>query len=293
MGKPRVAIVTGLSGAGLTSALHTLQDSGFYCVDNLPIELLWDTIELIEAGKIPTDVGYAFGMDIRSAQFAKKFPTIKKDLAERVDLDVMYISAESSVLQSRYGTARRRHPAADLAKDLEGQIAKEELLLKPVAEAADIRLDTTHLKPRQLRALVESRCEKIVGRPLRTLQVTFVSFGFKYGTLTPVEELHDVRFLPNPYFEPELRSKTGLDPEVQSYVFNSPAGEEILNKLIDLYRFILPQYLSEGRHFLRVGLGCTGGQHRSVSMVERLAARLAKDTVPEIVISVAHRDLNR
>ena len=293
MVKPRVVIVTGLSGAGLTSALHTLQDSGFYCIDNLPIELLWDTIGLIESGNIPTDVGYAFGMDIRSAQFAKKFPTFKKDLAERVDLDVMFISAESSALQSRYGTARRRHPAAGLAADLEGQIAKEELLLKPVAEAADVRIDTTHFKPRQLRAFVESRYQRIVGRPLRTLQVVFVSFGFKYGTLTPVEELHDVRFLPNPYFEPDLKVKTGLDDDVQEYVFKSPPAVEMLNKLMDLYRFVLPQYLAEGRHFLRVGLGCTGGQHRSVSMVERLAKQLNKEVASEIVISVVHRDLNR
>jgi UPF0042 nucleotide-binding protein len=293
MGKPRVVIVTGLSGAGLTSALHTLQDSGFYCIDNLPIELLWDTVGLIESGKIQTDVGYAFGMDIRSAQFAKKFPAIKKDLAERVDLDVMFISAESGVLQTRYSTARRRHPAAELAADLEGQIAKEEILLKPVAEAADVQIDTTHFKPRQLRAFVESRYQKIVGRPLRTLQVVFVSFGFKYGTLTPAEELHDVRFIPNPYFEPALRPKTGLDLDVQAYVFSSSAATEMLNKLADLYRFVLPQYLAEGRHFLRVGLGCTGGQHRSVSMVERLAAQLIKDVVPEIAITVVHRDLDR
>lgn len=293
MEKPRVVIVTGLSGAGLTSALHTLQDNGFYCIDNLPIELLWDTVELIESGKIPTDVGYAFGMDIRSAQFAKKFPTIKKDLADRVDLDVMFIRADSLALQNRYGTARRRHPAAHLASDLEEQIKKEEQLLEPVIEAADVCIDTTHYKPRQLRALVESRYQKIVGRPLRTLQVVFVSFGFKYGPLMPAEELHDVRFLPNPYFEPSLRSKTGLEPDVQEYVFNSAASLEMLNKLIDLYRFMLPQYLAEGRHFLRVGIGCTGGQHRSVSIVERLAASLVKQADSDIVISVVHRDLNR
>lgn len=293
MVKPRFVIVTGLSGAGLTSALHTLQDNGFYCIDNLPIELLWDTVGLIEAGKIPTEVGYAFGMDIRSAQFAKKFPAIKKDLASRVDLDVVFIRAESATLQGRYSTARRRHPAEGLAKDLEGQIAKEDALLHPVEEAADIIIDTTHLKPRQLRQFIEARYQNILGRPLRTLQAIFVSFGFKFGPLTPAEQLHDVRFLPNPFFEPALKNKTGLDQDVQNFVLQSPASTEMLNKLLELYRFLLPQYLAEGRHFVRIGLGCTGGQHRSVTLVEQLAAQLSKNLGPEIVISSVHRDIER
>lgn len=291
MTKPRVVIVTGLSGAGLSTALHTLQDNGFYCIDNLPIELLWDTVGLIESNKISTDIGYAFGMDIRSAQFAKKFPAIKKDLAERVELDVIFIRADGFELQRRYGTARRRHPAADLAKDIEGQVNKEETLLKPVAEAADVSIDTTHLKPRQLCSLIESRYQKTVGRPLRTLQVVFVSFGFKYGQATSIEQLHDVRFLPNPYFEPTLRVKTGRDLDVQEYVFQAPAALEIFNKLIELYRFLLPQYLAEGRHFVRIGIGCTGGQHRSVALVERLSIELAKEKLPGVEISVTHRDI--
>jgi len=293
MPKPRVVIVTGLSGSGLTSALHTLQDNGFYCVDNLPIELLWNAVGLIESGTISEHTGYAFGMDIRSAQFAKKFPSIKKDLVERVNLDVIFITADSEVLQNRYGTARRRHPAEGMAKDLESQIAKEKELLEPVAKAADVCIDTTHLKPRQLRELVEARYQKIVGHPLRTLQVVLVSFGFKHGALSPIEQLHDVRFLPNPYFEAGLKSKTGLDQEVQDYVLKSSAAAEMFNKLLDLYNFLLPQCLDEGRHFLRVGLGCTGGQHRSVAFVERLAAELGKHPLPGVLISVVHRDLQR
>ena len=293
MTKPRVVIVTGLSGAGLSSALHTLQDNGFYCIDNLPIELLWDTIGLIESGKISADAGYAFGMDIRSAQFAKKFPTIKQDLITRIDLDVLFIRADYKILEGRFGTARRRHPLAAMAPTLEAQIAHEDELLKPVESAADICIDTTHLKPRQLSEAIEARYQKTSTRPLRTLQLVLISFGFKHSCISAVEELHDIRFIANPYFEPSLKAKTGLDPDVQAFVMAPPESQEMFNKLKDLYDFSLPRYLAEGRHFLRVGIGCTGGQHRSVTFVERLAGYFRENPLPGVVVSVVHRDVKR
>lgn len=292
MPRPKVVIVTGLSGSGLSTAIHTLQDNGFYCIDNLPIELLWDTLGLIDGAEINADKGYAFGMDIRNTQFAERFPKIKEELSNRVDLDVLFISAEPSVLEERFGTARRRHPLARKAPSLKNQILEELTLLKPVERSADGIIDTTHLKPQQLRQLIEQRYSKD-GQPLRTLQLVLVSFGFKHAPMWPVEGLHDVRFLQNPYFEPALKPKTGLDQDVQKYVMESPEAKDIFRKISDLYRHSLPRYFAEGRHFLRVAIGCTGGQHRSVTFVERLSADLSENPIPGVVVSVVHRDVHR
>jgi len=292
MPKPKVIIITGLSGAGLSTAIHTLQDNGFYCVDNLPIELLWDTLGLIESGEIASAAGYAFGMDIRNAQFAARFPTIKEELSNRVILDVVFIRAEHQVLEERFGTARRRHPLSVKAATLGEQIAQEDILLKPVEKAADAVIDTTHIKPQQLRQAIEKRYSQN-GRPLRTLQLVLISFGYKYTPMWPLEGLHDVRFLPNPYFEAHLKAKTGLDKEVQDFVLTSGEAREFFDKLLALYRFSLPKYLAEGRHFLRVGIGCTGGQHRSVTFVERLARELGESPIPGVAVSVVHRDIER
>ena len=292
MPKPKVVIITGLSGAGLSTAIHTLQDNGFYCVDNLPIELLWDTLGLIDSGEIASEAGYAFGMDIRSTQFATKFPKIKQELSERVSLDVVFIRAEHQRLEERFGTARRRHPLSPKAATLADQIAKEDLLLQPVEKSADTVIDTTHIKPQQLRQVIERRFSR-GGQPLRTLQLVLISFGYKYSPMWPVEGLHDVRFLPNPYFEDSLKAKTGLDAGVQDYVFRSEEAKDLFKKMVDLYQFSLPKYLAEGRHFLRIGIGCTGGQHRSVAFVERLAKELSKSSKSGVAISIVHRDVER
>lgn len=292
MGRPKVVIVTGLSGSGLSTAIHTLQDNGFYCIDNLPIELLWDTLGLIDGAEISAEKGYAFGMDIRNAQFSARFPKIKEELSQRVDLDVLYIRADASVLEERFGTARRRHPLARQAATLHAQIIEEEVLLRPVELAADGIIDTTHLRPHQLRQFIEQRYSRD-GQPLRSLQLVLISFGFKYGSIWPIECLHDVRFLQNPYFEPLLKEKTGLDRDVQKYVFKSLQAADTYNKISELYRHSLPLYFAEGRHFLRVAIGCTGGQHRSVTFVERLARELEQNPIVGVTVSVIHRDIDR
>ncbi len=292
MAKPRVVIITGLSGAGLSTAIHTLQDNGFYCIDNLPIELLWDTVALIDGAEITAERGYAFGMDIRNSQFAERFPKIKQELSNRVDLDVVFVRAEPSILEERFGTARRRHPLSRLASSLKDQILQEVELLAPVEKAADAILDTTHLKPQQLRQAIEQRYSQN-GEPLRTLQLVLVSFGFKNSPLWPIEGLHDVRFLQNPFFDPKLKDKTGLDRDVQDYVMKSSDAQETYNKIRDLYRYSLPRYFAEGRHFLRVGIGCTGGQHRSVTFVEKLSRDLKENPINGVSVSVVHRDIRK
>jgi UPF0042 nucleotide-binding protein len=165
-------------------------------------------------------------------------------------------------------------------------------LLAPVEQAADCIVDTSHLKPQQLRQVIEQRFSRD-GEPLRTLQLVLVSFGFKNEPLWPIEGLHDLRFLKNPYFEPKLKEKTGLDRDVQDYVMQSPEAVETFNKIRDLYRFSLPRYLAEGRHFLRIGIGCTGGQHRSVTFVEKLSLDLKENPLAGVVVSVVHRDVSR
>jgi UPF0042 nucleotide-binding protein len=178
------------------------------------------------------------------------------------------------------------------AATLGEQIAQEDILLQPVEKAADAVIDTTHIKPQQLRQTIEKRYSHN-GRPLRTLQLVLISFGYKHAPMWPLEGLHDVRFLPNPYFEPHLKAKTGLEKDVQEYVLTSPDAKDFFGKLLELYRFSLPKYLAEGRHFLRVGVGCTGGQHRSVTFVERLARGLVDPPIPGVSVSIVHRDVQR
>lgn len=289
--RPLVVIVTGLSGSGLSTAINTLQDNGFYCVDNLPVELLWDAITLVVSGAIEAP-GFVFGMDIRDQRFAVDFPKMKESIAERVKLDVLFLQADVATILRRFSSTRRRHPLLAGVSDLGAAIQKETALLDPVKTAADGIIDTSLLAPTGLARFIESRYAQ-GGFPLRTLFVTIVSFGFKYGPLAAAEGLHDVRFLPNPYFDPELKHRTGLDQAVQDFVMKDPLAEETFNRLEDLYRFLLPQYYQEGKHFFRIGIGCTGGQHRSVTFAERFAAALIRNPLPYVAISVVHRDIEQ
>lgn len=287
--QPLVVIVTGLSGSGLSTAINTLQDNGFYCVDNLPIELLWDAITLVDSGAIQAR-GFVFGMDIRDQRFAVDFPKMKESLAARVRLDVLFIEADDQTILRRFSSTRRRHPLLSDQNDLALAIQKEAMLLAPVRAAADGVIDTTLLAPSGLTRFIELRYAEN-GTPLRMLFVSIVSFGFKHGPLSPAESIHDVRFLPNPYFDPTLKHRTGLDMDVQKFVMKDPLAQETFARLEDLYRFLLPQYYREGKHFFRIGIGCTGGQHRSVTFAEGLAASLQNKPLPHVAVSVVHRDI--
>ncbi len=289
---PLLVIVTGLSGAGLTTAINTLQDNGFYCIDNLPFELLWDTVALVQSGKIQAR-GFAFGMDIRDHRFATDFPKIKAALSEKIQLDVLFVESDAGVLAKRYLATRRRHPLLDSNSQLDHAIESEVNLLKPVRDSADAVLDTTHLKPTELSRLIESRYTAGGLSGLRSLFVTIASFGFKYGAFEPAEIIQDIRFLPNPFFEPTLKHKTGINPEVRKYIMDEKVSKQTFEKLIDLYSFLIPLYHKEGKHYLRIGIGCTGGQHRSVTFAEGLAKALEKLQIPSIQYSVIHRDIER
>jgi UPF0042 nucleotide-binding protein len=287
--RPLVVIVTGLSGSGLSTALGAFEDSGFYCIDNLPVELLDQTLALIESGAYAFR-GFAVGMDIRDQKFVSLFPNIQAKMEDRVNLETIFLTADEQTILARFGATRRKHPLLPFSGgSLAEAIRKEQQILSPIADVADVVLETSTWSPQALAAAIEARYQ---GKMIeRNLHVTFCSFGFKHGLIRPADMVLDVRFLPNPYFDLNLRAKSGLEMAVSQSVLKSDAAIEFLNKSIDILRFLLPQYLAEGKHYFRVGIGCTGGFHRSVAVTEELASQLRVLNLPNIEIAVEHRDL--
>jgi UPF0042 nucleotide-binding protein len=287
--RPLLIVVTGLSGAGLSTALRALQDSGFYCIDNLPVELLEQTLDLMESGSYPFR-GFAFGMDIRDQKFASSYPAMKEKLRQRIRVDTVFLTADEQTLLARYGATRRKHPLMPASGgNLLEAIRREALLLLPLERSADIAFDTSTWSPQALMAAVEARYHKEI-QP-RRLHVTITSFGFKHGQLRPADMIFDARFLPNPFFVLNLRDRPGTDPEVRKMIMEDPQGREFFNRLEDMCRFLLPQFFTEGKHYLRIGIGCTGGYHRSVCLVEALGAAFQRKPLANIEIAVEHRDL--
>jgi UPF0042 nucleotide-binding protein len=289
--RPLLVVVTGLSGAGLSTVINALSDVGFYCIDNLPIELIWPTVELMESRKIHTK-GFALGMDIRDKKFAQTFTSIKEKLKTKLRLDIVYLEADQNVLATRYSATRRKHPLTSSADtNISKAIQRESKLLEPVKNSADVVFNTSVWSPHFLARTVEQRYSADL--PPRQLHVLITSFGFKYGILKQCDEIFDVRFLANPYFSPELKNKHGLQKEVADYVFNDPAASTFLDKLVEMHEFLLPLYFREGKHYFRVGIGCTGGKHRSVSFAIKLAEELKKKKISNIEIRVDHRDVEQ
>ena len=284
-------IVTGLSGAGNSTALAALADSGMYCIDNLPVELFGTTLGLIESGRIAADFGLAVGMDVRDRSFAQRFADLKKDHADRARIQVIFMTADDAVIATRFSTTRRKHPLMRAGETLSEAIALDRQLLGPVEEVADVIFDTTNWSPHQLARAVEHHFAKELSP--RMLHVSITSFGFKYGPHRPVDMMFDVRFVENPYFVPELRDKSGLDIEVRDYVFRHENAQLMFSKIEDLLRFLLPLFYREGKHYLRVGIGCSGGRHRSVTFAEELGSALAKNPIANVALTVIHRDIDQ
>lgn len=287
--KPLIIFVTGISGAGLKTGVNALEDSGVYCIDNLPLEMINPTLQLIEKETITLDGGVAFGLHIRASKDIDAFLELHSQLKTKYLLDVLFLTAEDSVLELRYSANRRRHYFLKEGRRLQEAFAFEKSLKASLEAKADIVIDTSQLSPHQLTRMIEHRYKDHVVQ--RNLYVMLTSFGFKYGQCRPVDSLFDVRFLKNPYFVPDLRSKTGLSQEVQDYVLMDENAEQFLKRIVDWHKWILPQYLNEGKHYFRVGIGCTGGRHRSVSIVEELFRALKEDPLEHIVVSKNHRDI--
>lgn len=287
--RPSLVIVTGLSGAGKSIAIKALEDMSYYCMDNLPLELVENAVSYFVTQKM-SERRLALGMDVRSSDFVDRFLALKDRLKKKIRVSVLFLIASDESLVTRFSTNRRRHPLHSEAGELIAAIRRETQALAPVAEAAELVFDTSSWTPHYLARQVEKHLggSDVLGR---SLFVTVTSFGFKHGSLKPADSIFDVRCLKNPHFEPSLKDKTGLEKGVSQYVFSDPNAVNLLQHLTDLHSFLLPCYYEEGKHYFRIGIGCTGGQHRSVAMSEKLAFSLAELKIPNVYISVYHRDI--
>jgi RNase adapter protein RapZ len=279
-------VVTGLSGSGKSTALKVLEDLGFYCIDNLPAALLPRFLELWQSSR--EDIGrVALGIDVRERRFLQDVPGVFDELrGAGVQLEVIYLEASDDVLVRRFSETRRPHPAAEGGAVADG-IRRERDALRGVRELADRIIDTSAFTVHELRAALRELLETPEsGR----MTISLVSFGYKHGLPTDADLALDCRFLPNPFFMEELRPKTGTDPDVAAYVLERPDAQEFLEHVLALLRFTLPRYQHEGKSYLTIAIGCTGGRHRSVVLVEELRGRLA--ALGHRVL-VRHRDFER
>jgi UPF0042 nucleotide-binding protein len=283
---PQVVILTGVSGSGKSTALRALEDAGFYCVDNLPILFLDKLLEL--SGHTAGEVSrIALVVDAREGRFLAEAPRIIQDVRQQGgDVQVLFLDASDDSLVRRYSETRRRHPLAGEGSVPDG-ISAERRALAALKSIADEVIDTTTLNVHELKRLVTRRF--VAGEGAR-LGVTVVSFGFRFGLPTHADMVLDVRFLPNPYFIPELKPFPGTDPRVAGFVLGQPDAKAFLERLTELFAFLLPRYRAEGKSYLTIAIGCTGGKHRSVALAAAFAERLEAGGQP---IRLWHRDLDK
>ncbi|MDY6285722.1 MAG: RNase adapter RapZ [Lachnospiraceae bacterium] len=285
----KLIFVSGMSGAGKSTALKMLEDMGFFCVDNMPVQLIDKMVQLTVSGNGETDSRIAFGVDIRNGSHLSDFGSVVDRLREeQIDCRTIFLDADDSTLIKRYKETRRTHPLAKNGR-VETGIALERKRLAFIRAKADYIIDTSELLTRDLR----NELKKIFvdDSDFRSLMVTILSFGFKYGIPADADIVFDVRFLPNPYYIPELKNYTGNDAPVHDYVMKHRVSQVFLDKVTDLLKFLIPNYIEEGRHQLVIAVGCTGGQHRSVTLANEIAARL-KDN-DSYGLRLEHRDIEK
>lgn len=274
-----------MSGAGKSSVLKMLEDAGYFCVDNLPIQLVKKFVKLITQGN---QNKVALGLDIRSGMIQGELESILCDMKESgFPYEILFLDCASEVLVKRYKETRRNHPLSNIGRVDKG-IESERDQLMFLRKQADIIIDTSHLLIRDLKSQINKIY--IDDEKFNNFYITIVSFGFKYGILSDADLVFDVRFLPNPFYIPELKKKTGNEAEVNRFVMEGGLGANFLDKLEDMLTFLIPYYISEGKNQLVIGIGCTGGKHRSVTIVNELAKRM----IPvEYGIKVEHRDIEK
>lgn len=281
----RIIFVAGLSGSGKSTAMAALEDLSFYCVDNLPSQLIEQFLHLC-ANATPPLRKLALAIDARESGFVRGLPAVIDQLrGQGASVEVFFLDCADDALESRYRETRRVHPLSPAGSPREG-IARERVLLEDLARRADFVLDTTRLNVHQLR---EAVARHVTGGGRSTV-VNLISFGFRYGVPPSAELMFDVRFLPNPHFEARLRPRTGHDPEVAEFVVKHPTAQALLQRLRDLLAFLIPLYEGEGKAYLTIAIGCTGGQHRSVALVDEIAGELRRAGRE---VNVAHRDVER
>lgn len=283
----KLVIVSGMSGSGKSVALHTLEDIGFYCIDNLPVGLLADFGRHMTEQDSKSVERYAVGIDARNgAEDLSRFPRILDELEGRgIRSEILFLRAAYTTLIKRFSETRRRHPLSNDNTPLAEAIGREAKLLAPILARANLVMDTTQTTVHQLRELVRERVDMRRGNRLSLL---FQSFGYKHGVPKDADFVFDLRCLPNPHWEPKLRPLTGRDAEVCSFLDAQDSVERMYQQIRDFLEEWLPAYEHEGRSYLTIALGCTGGQHRSVYLAERLAASLAA-TQP--LVRLRHREL--
>ena len=283
-----LVIITGFSGAGKSTAMAVFEDEGYFCVDNLPSEMIRSLVELFvhRGSKV---VRAAVVSDVRGGSYFDGLAAMLDDLrAHGLTHRVLFLQASEQALLNRYQETRRRHPLAPTGSVADG-IARERELLEPLRDRADVVIDTTGLTAAMLRRKLAE--EMLPSQTPGRLAVTFQSFGFKYGPARDPDLLFDVRFLPNPHYEPDLRPLTGKDQQVVDFINRDGALQAFYDHLHPLLEYLLPQYLNEGKAHLVVAVGCTGGRHRSVAIVEHLAERHRPSG--DYLIEVSHRDVGR
>jgi RNase adapter protein RapZ len=284
--QPRdLVILTGLSGSGKASALKAFEDLGFYSVDNMPVALMPNFAELVAHSR---DIRRAaLVVDVREGQSLEQFPSILGAIRNTLPTTVVFLEASKSALLARYSETRRPHPLGREERVTQA-LAEERRLLEPIRQVADIVIETTKFNVHELRAYIQNKFVRESDG--KSLLVSSVSFGYKKGVPLDADLVFDVRFLPNPHFVPEFRNLTGRDAKVQEYIFSFPQSREFLDRVTELLLFLLPHYIHEGKSYLTLAFGCTGGQHRSVMIAEEIARRLSAQGYR---IKIAHRDIPR
>lgn len=284
----KLIIISGLSGSGKSVALHTMEDEGFYCVDNFPLGLLTEFVDQINKQQIQIYDEVAVGIDARSgANDLKEFDaTIKAIRNKNIEVEIVYIHADLNELIKRFSDTRRRHPLTRKGIPLAEAIDIERNLLLPIARDADLNLDTTHTNVHQLRSLIKNT---IISRPKKQLSILIQSFGFKHSTPTDSDFVFDVRCLPNPHWEPALQALTGQDKAVQDF-FNR--HDDVLDMIDHIKTFMqhwIPKFAEQSRYYLTISIGCTGGQHRSVFIAEQLHKHFSSQYAGT---SIRHREMD-
>ncbi len=282
----RLVVITGLSGSGKGSALKAFEDLGYYCVDNLPVGLIPKFADMCAAPGSHI-ARAAVVVDIREGEALSQLPVAYQKLGRKnLKVSLVFLEASDEVLIRRFEETRRPHPLGRNLPVREG-IRLERSLLKPMRRLADTVIDTSKMNVHELRQLIQDR---FGGRQRKAMLVSVLSFGFKHGVPHDADLVFDVRFLPNPNYVADLRDKSGCDPEVQQYVESHAQTREFINRLSDLLLFLLPHYVREGKSYLTIAIGCTGGRHRSVALAERIGDLLEEEGYKTKVV---HRDLRR
>jgi len=283
----KLIIISGLSGSGKTVALHTLEDEGFYCVDNLPLGLLPDLAKQLTSRQMQIYDQVAVGIDARSgAEDLNRFnEIIQATKTDTIDIEVIYFEAAINELIKRFSDTRRRHPLTRKGIPLAEAIDIERNLLSAIAHEADLCLDTTHTNVHQLRAIIKQR---VISRPNQQLSILIQSFGFKHSVPTDSDFVFDVRCLPNPHWEPKLRPLTGQDPEVQAFFKDQDDVVDMFSHIRNFLEYWIPKFADQNRYYLTASIGCTGGQHRSVYIAELLNSYF-RDKFENV--SLRHREM--